>query len=145
MIKNPKMCENGYLIQKWLNWKDVSVTNVDIFEKKQFSLQFLYSLLLVHIVPRVSFIFHLNVFLVSVCTRGFGYLLCWPRGRGIGPVCTRRFSFNEFYNFLLFHFLIFISFWKTFFYPWHLPTPTPTTHDPRHLTTLCITLGPVSY
>ena len=25
---------------------------------------------------RNSFIFHLNVFLVSVCTRGFGYLLC---------------------------------------------------------------------
>ena len=139
------MCENGYLIQKWLNWKDVSVTNVDIFEKKQFSLQFLYSLLQVYIVHRVSFIFHLNVFLVSVCTRGFGYLLCWPRERGIGPVCTRRFSFNEFYNFLLFHFLIFISFWKTFFYPGHLPTRTPTTHDPRHLTTLCITLGPVSY
>ena len=129
MIKYPKMCENGYLIQKWLNWKDVSVTNVDIFEKKQFSLQFLYSLLQVYIVHRVSFIFHLNVFLVSVFTRGFGYLLCWPRGRGIGPVCTRRFSFNEFYNFLLFHFLIFISFWKTFFYPGHLPTPTPTTHD----------------
>ena len=129
MIKNPKMCENGYLIQKWLNWKDVSVTNVDIFEKKQFSLQFLYSLLQVYIVHRVSFIFHLNVFLVSVCTRGFGYLLCWPRGRGIGLVCTRRFSFHEFYNFLLFHFLIFISFWKTFFYPGHLPIPTPTTHD----------------
>ena len=111
------------------------------------SLQFLYSLLQVYIVHRVSFIFHLNVFLVSVCTRGFGYLLCWPRGRGIGLVCTRRFSFHEFYNFLLFNFLIFISFCKTFFYPRHLPTPTstththdprplPTTHDPRHLATL---------
>ena len=33
-----------------LNWKDVSVTNVDIFEKKQFSLQFFYSLLQVNIV-----------------------------------------------------------------------------------------------
>ena len=28
-----------------LNWKDVSVTNVDIFEKKQFSPQFFFSLL----------------------------------------------------------------------------------------------------
>ena len=114
-----------------LNWKDVSVTNVDIFEKKQFSLQFLYSLLQVYIVHRVSFIFHLNVFLVSVCTRGFGYLLCWPRGRGIGLVCTRRFSFHEFYNFLLFIFLILIFFGRLFFYPRHLPTPTttPTTHD----------------
>ena len=59
-----------------LNGKDVSITNVDIFEKKQFSLQFFYSLLQVYIVHRVSFIFHLNVFLVSVCARGFGYLLC---------------------------------------------------------------------
>ena len=59
-------------------------------------------------------VFHifLNVFLVSVFIKGFGYLLCWPRGRGIGLVCKRRFSFHEFYNFLLFNFLIFISFWK---------------------------------
>ena len=119
-----------------LNWKDVSVTNAGIFEKKQFSLQFFYSLLQVYIVHRVSFIFHLNVFLVSVCTRGFAYLLCWPRGRGIGLVCTRRFSFHEFYNFLLFNFLIFIFFWKTFFNPRHLRTLTPTnhTHDPRPTT-----------
>ena len=86
-----------------LNWKDVSVTNVDIFEKKQFSLQFFYSLLQVYIVHRVSFIFHLDVLLVAVCTRGFAYLLCWPRGRGIGLVCTRRFSFHEFYKILLFN------------------------------------------
>ena len=86
-----------------LNWKDVSVTNVDI-EEKQFSLQFFYSLLQVYIVHRVSYIFYLNVFLVSVCTRGFAYLLCWPRGRGIGLVCTGRLSFHEFYNFLLFIF-----------------------------------------
>ena len=33
-----------------LNWKDASVTNVDIFAKKQFSLQFFYSLLQVYIV-----------------------------------------------------------------------------------------------
>ena len=119
-----------------LNWKDVSVTNVDIFEKKQFSLQFLYSLFQVYIVDRVSFIFHLNVFLVSVFTRGFGYLLCWPRGRGIGLVCTRRFSFHEFYNFLLF---IFLFFRKTFFfthdiYPHPHPRPTTSTHYPRPTT-----------
>ena len=116
-----------------LNWKDVSVTNVDIFEKKQFSLQFLYSLLQVYIVHRVSFIFHLNVFLVSVCARGFGYLLCWPRGRGIGLVYTRRFSFHEFCNFLLFNFLIFIFLEDFFFthdnYPHPHPRPTPTTHE----------------
>ena len=40
-----------------LNWKDVSVTNVDIFEKEQFSLQFFFGLLQVYIVYRVSFIF----------------------------------------------------------------------------------------
>ena len=125
-----------------LNWKDVSVTNVDI-EEKQFSLQFFYSLLQVYIVHRVSYIFYLNVFLVSVCTKGFVYLLCWPRGRGIGLVCTGRLSFHEFYNFLLFIFLILIFFWKTFFLPTtfththtHDPRPLPTTHDPRHLATL---------
>ena len=116
-----------------LNWKDVSVTNVDIFKKEQFSLQFFSSLLQVYIVYRASFIFHLNAFLVHVCTRGFAYLFCWPRGRGIGLVCTRRFSFHEFYNFLLFNFLI-LFFWKTFFLPTtfthtHDPRPTPTTHD----------------
>ena len=110
---------------------------------RNISLQFVYSLLQVYIVHRVSFIFHLNVFLVSVCTRGFGYLLCWPRERGKGLVCTRRFSFHEFYNFLLFNLLIFISFWKTIFLPTpfththtHDPRPLPTTHDPRHLATL---------
>ena len=116
-----------------LNWKDVSVTNVDIFEKKQFSLQFFYSLLQVYIVHRVSFIFHLDVLLVAVCTRGFAYLLCWPRGRGIGLVCTRRFSFHEFYNFLPFNFLIFIFFGRLFLtrdiYAHSHPRTTPTTHD----------------
>ena len=64
-------------------------------------------------------------------------------GRGVGLACTRRFSFHEFYNFLPFNFF----FWKTLFYPRHLPTLTPTTHthdprpqttthDPRHLATL---------
>ena len=93
--------------------------------------------------PECFFIFHLNVFLVSVCTRGFGCLLCWPRERGKGLVCTRRFSFHEFYNFLLFNFLIFIFFCKTFFLPTtfththtHDPRPLPTTHDPWHLATL---------
>ena len=102
----------------------------------------MYSLLQVYgIVHRVSFIFHLNVFLLSVCARGFGYLLCWPRGRRIGLVCTRRFSFCEFYNFLLSNFLIFIFFWKTFFLPTtiththtHTHDPRPTTHDPRPTT-----------
>ena len=74
--------------------------NVDIFEKKQFSLLF-------SIVYRVSFISHLHAFLVSVCTKGFPYLLCRPRGRGLGLlVCKRRFSFREIYNFLLFNFFL---------------------------------------
>ena len=67
-----------------------------------------------------------------------------------------RFSFHEFYNFLLFSFVIIIIFLKTVFFPRQLPTPTthtqdphlrptptthdlyprPTTHDPRHLATL---------
>ena len=106
----------------------------------------MYSLLQVYgIVHRVSFIFHLNVYLVSVYA-----LLCWLRERGIGLVCTRRFSFHEFYNFLLFKFLILIFFGRLFFYPRQLPTPTPTTHthnprplptthDPRHLATLGLT------
>ena len=80
------------------------------------------------------FILHLSVFfLLSVCARGFGYLLCWPRGRRIGLVCTRRFSFHEFYNFLLLNFLILIFFGRLFFYPRQLPTPTTSTHDSRHL------------
>ena len=78
---------------------------------------------------RVSFIFHLNVFLVSVCTRGFGYLLCRSQGRGIGLVCTRRFSFHEFYNFLLFNFFNFSLFVEDFF----LPTTFSHTHGPRPL------------
>ena len=88
---------------------------------------------------RVSFIFHLNAF------KGFAYFFCWPRGRGIGLVCTRRFSFHKFYNFLLFNFLIFIFFGRPFFLPTtfththtHDPRPLPTTHDPRHLATLSI-------
>ena len=114
-----------------LNWKDISVTNVDIFEKKQLSLQFLYSLVQVFIVYRVSFIFHRNAFLVSVCTRGFTYLLCWPRGRGRRLVCTRRFSFHELYNFLL---LLPTTFTHTHTHT-HDPRSLPTTYDPRHLGT----------
>ena len=137
-----------------LNWKDVSVTNVDIFEqprpqgafpwlwrergksavvtrlifeKNQFSLQFFHSLLQVYIVYRVAFIFHLNAFLVL----GFAYLLCWPSGRGIGLVCTRRFSFHEL---LIFNFFSFLEnlFFTHDIYPHPRPTilyPQTTTHD----------------
>ena len=93
----------------------------------------MYSLLQVYSkVHGVSSIFHLKVFLVPVCARGFGYLRCWPRGRGIGLVCTRRFSFHEFYNFLLFNFLILIFFLEDFFFA-HDNYPHP---QPRHLATL---------
>ena len=40
-----------------LNWKEVSDTNVDIFEKKHFSLQFFFSLHQVYILYRVSIFF----------------------------------------------------------------------------------------
>ena len=83
---------------------------------------------------------------MSVCA-----FLCWLRGRGIGLECTPRFSFHEFYNFLLFKFLILIFFGRLFFthdnypHPHPRPTPTthdgcprPTTHDPRHLAILLI-------
>ena len=50
-----------------LNWKDVSVTNVGIFEKKQFSPQFFFSLLQVYAVYRVSAIFRLVLFSVRLC------------------------------------------------------------------------------
>ena len=84
-----------------------------------------------YIVYRVSFIFHLNAFLVPFCIRGFSYLFSAdrrPRGRGIGLVCTQRFSFHEFYNFLLFKFYFFRRlFFTHYIYP-H-PHPRPTTHD----------------
>ena len=50
---------------------------------------------------------------------------------GIGLVCTRRFSFHKFYNFLLFNFLI-LNILEIFFYP-H-PRPTTSTHYPRPTT-----------
>ena len=107
--------------------------NVDIFEKEHFSLQFFSSLLQVYLVYRVSFIFHLNAFLVPV-TREFAHLFCWPRRRGIGLVCTLRFSFHEFYNFFLF---IFVNFYFFFFKTFHThPRPTTSIHYPRHLVTL---------
>ena len=64
-----------------LNWKEVSDTNVDIFEKKHFSLQFFFSLHQVYIVYRVSFIFRLNAFLVSFCTKGFTYSALLTAGK----------------------------------------------------------------
>ena len=106
--------------------KSALVTRL-IFEKNQFSLQFFHSLLQVYIVYRVAFIFHLNAFLVL----GFAYLLCWPSGRGIGLVCTRRFSFHELLIFNFFSFLenLFIT---HDIYPHPRPTilyPQTTTHD----------------
>ena len=67
--------------------------------------------------PRVQsfFIFCLNAFLVSVCTKGFAYLLCSLQGRGIRLlVCKWGLSFHEFYNFLLSNFLILIFFGNYF-------------------------------
>ena len=88
-----------------LNWQDVSATNVHIFEKKQFSLHFSLACFRVNVVYRVSFIFRLNAFLVSVCTKGFSYLLCWPRGKGL-LVCTNGWDFRLM-NFTTLRYLIF--------------------------------------
>ena len=76
-----------------LNWKDVSVTNVDIFEKEQFSLQFFYSQLQVYIVYRVSFIFHLRASSYEPGWPGWlGYRdeLPWVHMRNFSPVSEMR-------------------------------------------------------
>ena len=76
----------------------------------------------------------------------FGQMVYRPPGKqfpvrlweGIGLVCTRRFSFHKFYNFLLFNFLILIFFGIFFFtpdiYPHPHPRPTTSTHYPRPTT-----------
>ena len=104
-----------------------------------------------------SFLFDSFVKIWDTCENILGKWFTAPPGKqfpvrlweGIGLVCTRRFSFHKFYNFLLFNFLILI-FFGIFFYPRHLPTPTttthdprplPTTHDPRHLVTLVFISG----
>ena len=77
--------------------------------------------------------FYLNFFLVSVCTRGFAYLLCWPRGRGIGLVFTGRFSFHDCLQLFAIYFFNFNLFLEDFFFFTHdnypHPHPRPTTHD----------------
>ena len=84
---------------------------------------------------------------MSVCTKGFAYLLCWPRGRGIGLLVmnTEILRFMNFYNFLLFNFLILIFFfWRKNYFLTHdiqfththdqhshpHPRPTTSTHYP---------------
>ena len=104
-------------------------------ENKQFSLQFFFSLLQVYIVYRVSFVFRLNAFLESVCTKDS--LTCFAdRGEGEQDWYVRR-DFR-FINFTTFCYLIFVFFWKTFFFFTNdiYPRPVPTTHDPQHLATL---------
>ena len=138
-----------------LNWKDVSVTNVDmfeqprpqgafpwlwrergksalgtrlIFEKNQFSLQFFHSLLQVYIVYRVAFIFHLKAFLVAVWLKDS--LICFAdRGEGKWDWYVRGdFYFTNFTTFLIFFFF------ENFFLPTtfnhtHTHDPLPTSHD----------------
>ena len=107
------------------NWKDVSVRNVDFFEKKHFRLQF--STACYRFTWCTEFLLW-----VSVCTKGLAYLLCWPRERGIGLVCTQGFSFHEFYNFLPNFYSCFFLFWTTFSFTHDIyphSHPRPTTHD----------------
>ena len=103
-----------------LNWKDVSVKNIDISSVSIFSLAYLS-----YHSAQSFFYFSPKCLLVSVCTKGFAYLLCSPRGRGIGLlVCTRRLSFHEFYNCLLLKLNFFLEFLPTTF-----TYTRPTTHD----------------
>ena len=68
--------------------------------------------------------------------------------QGVGDIRSQIF-YNFFLFISFFQLLYFITFFLYFFYPRHLPTPTPTpktlthdprplptTHDPRHLATL---------
>ena len=91
--------------------------NVDTFERKQFSLQFCFSLIQVtYMVQRVSFICCLNAFCPFVLNDS---LICFAEERGIGLLVC------------MWYVKIFIS--RKNFYPRHLPTPTTHTHDPRPL------------
>ena len=54
--------------------------------------------------------------------------------QGVGDIrFTNILQLFSIYFFLQLLYLITLLY---FFYPRHLPTPTPTTHDPRHLATL---------
>ena len=128
-----------------LNWEDVSVTNVDIFEKKLFSLQFVFSLpqLGLHSVQSL-FYFSPKCLLVSVCTKGFAYFALLTAGKGnrTPGMYAEIFRFMNFTNFcyLIFYFFIF---WKKFFFfthdiqfthtHTHDRRPLLTTHYPRHI------------
>ena len=91
-----------------------------------------------------SFLFDSFVKIWDTCENILGKWFTAPPGKqfpvrlweGIGLVCTRRFSFHKFYNFLLFNFLILI-FFGIFFLPTtfththnHDPRPTTSTHYP---------------
>ena len=80
-----------------------------------------------YIAYRVSFIFHLNAFLVSVFLNDS--LICFADRGGIGLL---RGDFR-FMNFTTFCFLIFI-FLENFLYPHPHPRPTTSTHHPRATT-----------
>ena len=91
-----------------------------------------------YIVYRVSFNFHLNVFLVPFCIRRIrGSLICSvltaDRGKGEQDWYVRRdFSFHEFYNFLLFLPTTFTHTHTHDLYPELIISclyPLPTTHD----------------
>ena len=74
----PNLCCNDSEYYS-LNWKDFSVTNLRIsYWASNFSLAFFRS----YIVYRVSFIFPLNAFLVSLCTKGFAYFALLTAGKG---------------------------------------------------------------
>ena len=95
-----------------------------------------------------SFLFDSFVNIWDTCENILGKWFTAPPGKqfpvrlweGIGLVCTRRFSFHKFYNFLIFNFLILI-FFGIFFLPTtfththnHDPRPTTSTHYPRPTT-----------
>ena len=83
------------------------------------------------------FCFVYNIFAVLYLRIRLFALLTAGKGNGTGVYA--EISFHKFYHFSFYLFIyLFISFILfsfyfsfTFFYPRHLPTPTPTTHDPH--------------
>ena len=79
----------------------------------------------VYIVHSTHFIFCLNAFLVSTCSKDLltaYYLLCWPQGTGTGLlcICTQRLAFHNFTTIFRFNFVLHLFFQPILF---TLPRP----------------------
>ena len=79
----------------------------------------------VYIVHSTHFIFCLNAFLVSTCSKDLltaYYLLCWPQGTGTGLlcICTQRLAFHNLTTIFRFNFVLHLFFQPILF---TLPRP----------------------